>query len=65
MVMATFLGTLVIVSACCLLMAVGTLAGRGPLAGGCVARKKSGKCAGCPRRREACDRDATKSGDES
>lgn len=62
--MATFIGTLLLVSLCCLLMGLGAIAGRGPLAGGC-GMKRPGKCEGCPRPAKACERHGAKEGEES
>jgi len=53
-VMATFVGTLIIVGLCCLLMSLGLIFSGNPLSGGC-GKKAPGtpRCEGCPKRGES------------
>jgi len=52
-VMATFIGTLVIVGLCCLLMSLGLIFTGKPLSGGCGNKAPGAPpCVGCPKRRE-------------
>jgi hypothetical protein len=49
--MALFLGTLLIVTLCCLAMGIGLLLHGRPLAGGCSSKVPgSARCADCPHR---------------
>jgi hypothetical protein len=51
--MTLFLGTLLIVILCCLIMAIGLLLDGRSLAGGCGSKPRGGpRCADCPHRND-------------
>ena len=62
--MATFIGSLIIMTLCCVAMGVGLLFTGKPLSGGC-GRKLPGKlrCFGCPKRRKAVCQDGAGDGE--